>query len=140
MLHAAVAMALEVARRQGAVSGLQAWQSLIWELDELRQGGDSLEDAVSVLTVHRAKGLEFDHVFLAGLQGDTFPNLKFTEHDPVAMEAERRLFYVGITRARHALVLSSHGMSPSPDEETPKQEGFIGEIPTHLVEVIDVTA
>ena len=78
------------------------------------------EDAVNVLTVHKAKGLEFDTVFLTGLVEDRFPGRERRERVPVPdgvlkeslpgrenhLQEERRLFYVGMTRARRALYLT----------------------------------
>jgi len=61
-------------------------------------------DAVQVMTLHRAKGLEFDHVLLAGLEEGVWPNWLAEQHG--GMAEERRLFYVGLTRARLSLRLS----------------------------------
>jgi len=61
-------------------------------------------DAVQVMTLHRAKGLEFDHVLLAGLEEGVWPNWQAEQNG--GMAEERRLFYVGLTRARLSLRLS----------------------------------
>ena len=66
------------------------------------------EDAVKLMTVHAAKGLEFDHVFIAGMEQDLFPFKRMDEGEMSLSqeEEERRLFYVAITRARKKVYLS----------------------------------
>ena len=92
-------LVLRLAREQNTLV------DLIDTIDELRAlGSDDLSDAVTICTVHRAKGLEFDHVFLIGVQDDIFPNLKVTAD----LDEETRLFYVAITRAKRHLTLSNH--------------------------------
>lgn len=66
----------------------------------------NLQDAVSVMTVHAAKGLEFDLVFVPGLEDGLFPSGKSID-ERNGLEEERRLMYVAITRAKKQLVLSS---------------------------------
>ncbi len=68
---------------------------------------DASEDAIPVITVHQAKGLEFDHVVVAGLRKGEFPIYRKVEKAGEA-EEERRLFYVAITRARQSLLLTGH--------------------------------
>ena len=62
-------------------------------------------DAVTMMTLHTAKGLEFPVVFIAGLENGLFP-LSRSFDDPALLEEERRLFYVGITRAERKLYLT----------------------------------
>ncbi|MGO4775930.1 3'-5' exonuclease, partial [Lysobacter sp. 2RAB21] len=91
------------------------------------------EDGVQLMTLHSAKGLEFPLVFLGGLEEGLFPSARSTEESG-RLEEERRLAYVGITRAREKLVLSYaetrriHGMDMF---GTPSR--FLREIPTSLL-------
>jgi DNA helicase-2/ATP-dependent DNA helicase PcrA len=62
-------------------------------------------DAVTLITLHAAKGLEFDVVFISGLEEGVFPHSRALD-DPKQMEEERRLAYVGLTRAKHRLYLT----------------------------------
>ena len=62
-------------------------------------------DAVTLITMHAAKGLEFDVVFIAGMEEGVFPHSRALD-DPRQMQEERRLAYVGLTRARHRLYLT----------------------------------
>ncbi len=63
-------------------------------------------EAVKLMTIHMSKGLEFDFVIIVGLEEELFPNIKNTETENITdLEEERRLFYVGMTRARKKLTL-----------------------------------
>ncbi len=66
---------------------------------------DSTADAVVLMTLHSAKGLEFPYVFLCGMEEGIFPSMR-SASDPEAMEEERRLAYVGITRAKRKLYIT----------------------------------
>ena len=88
----------------GRLTGLDRFlqqAALFSELD--RHDPDA--DLVTLMTVHNAKGLEFPCVFITGLEDGLFP-LSHSLYDPAALEEERRLFYVGITRAGERLSLS----------------------------------
>lgn len=75
--------------------------SLASSLDNLEEG----QQAVSLMTLHSSKGLEFPVVFMVGMEQGLFPNIR-TLDDPLSLEEERRLCYVGITRAQDQLFLS----------------------------------
>jgi DNA helicase-2/ATP-dependent DNA helicase PcrA len=94
------------------------------------------EDAgvVTLMTLHTAKGLEFDTVFLTGLEDGVFPHQRAL-NDPAELEEERRLAYVGITRARKRLYLSRAMVRASwgaPQANPPSR--FLNEIPERLVD------
>ncbi|MBR6005514.1 MAG: UvrD-helicase domain-containing protein [Clostridia bacterium] len=96
-------------------------------------------NAVTLMTVHSAKGLEFTEVFIAGMEEDIFPSsLSMYEHEEI--EEERRLAYVGITRAKKKLYLTrakSRMMFGSTKFNPPSR--FIEEIPDELFEIKDMT-
>ena len=78
------------------------WVTLRTDLDTTMDGNQ----CVTLMTVHAAKGLEFDVVFVAGMEEGLFPHSN-SMYDPVAVEEERRLAYVAITRARKRLYLTT---------------------------------
>ena len=94
------------------------------------------EDAVQLMTLHSAKGLEFDLVFLVGMEEGLFPH-KMSMDDLAGLEEERRLAYVGITRAKHKLYLchaESRRMHGEINLARPSR--FVREIPKSLIEEV----
>ena len=87
--------------QDAALESFLATASLSSDLDDMQEGGTRL----SLMTLHAAKGLEFPVVFLVGLEQGLLPHSR-TLNDPVAVEEERRLCYVGITRAQERLYLT----------------------------------
>ncbi|KUJ83135.1 DNA helicase II [Microbulbifer flavimaris] len=102
-------------------------------LDAGEGQADEFEDAVQLMTLHSAKGLEFPLVFLAGVEENLFPH-KMSAQEPGRMEEERRLCYVGITRAMMKLYITyaeNRRLFGTETYNSPSR--FIGEIPPELV-------
>ncbi len=106
--------------------------SLISEVDVLADA----EELVTLMTLHNAKGLEYPVVFLTGMEEGVFPHVRSID-DPDQLEEERRLAYVGITRAQNVLYLT-HAWARSLWGGTNYNPAsrFIGEIPDALIEVL----
>ena len=91
------------------------------------------EDSVQLMTLHSAKGLEFRNVFLVGLEEGLFPHQRCSD-DATQLEEERRLCYVGLTRAKEKLIITHaetrrlHGT-----EHRPQPSRFIAEMPAELI-------
>jgi len=84
--------------------GLAAFLEQVALVSDLEQEGEQKKSSVTLMTLHSAKGLEFPVVFMIGMEERLFPHLRALE-DPVQMEEERRLCYVGMTRAKERLFL-----------------------------------
>ncbi len=103
--------------------------SLFTDLDTYAE----IEDKITLMTLHSAKGLEYDIVFLVGLEEGLFP-LGRAVAEPMELEEERRLFYVGATRAKNKLYLSSATTRHRFGEVESIPSRFIKEIPESLME------
>ena len=102
---------------------------------------DSLshDEAISLMTIHNSKGLEFDLSFLVGLEEDLFPHIN-SRNDEASVEEERRLCYVAVTRAKKHLYLthcSSRFLWGMKKSQYPSR--FLKEIPASLLEKINST-
>ncbi|HEV7148443.1 MAG TPA: 3'-5' exonuclease, partial [Pedococcus sp.] len=109
--------------------------SLVADADEIPDSEEAEAlGVVTLMTLHTAKGLEFPVVFLTGLEDGTFPHLRALG-DPKELEEERRLAYVGITRARERLHLSRAAVRSAwgAPQYNPASR-FLDEIPSHLVQ------
>ncbi len=107
--------------------------SLVADTDAGAEEDDG-QGVVTLMTLHSAKGLEFPVVFLTGLEDGTFPHMR-SLNDPDELEEERRLAYVGITRAQQRLHLSRATVRSaygSPQYNPPSR--FLGELPEHLLQ------
>ncbi len=116
----------------GPANGLAGYLQHVALLTSQDTEGDG--PAVRMMTVHAAKGLEFDHVFVAGLEEGVFPSMR-TADDPEGLEEERRLMYVALTRARVTLMLSSaRERLVNGSLESMRASRFLKELPKDLVE------
>ena len=121
----------EAEDEKSTLSGFLEQVALVADIDSL----DEETDYVVMMTLHSAKGLEFPHVYLAGLEDGIFPSyMTITADDPAELEEERRLCYVGITRAKENLTLTCarrrmvHG-----ETQYNKMSRFLKEIPLSLL-------
>ncbi|MCB7305402.1 DNA helicase PcrA [Bariatricus massiliensis] len=117
----------EEAGEQPTLSGFLEEVALVADIDSL----DENTDYVVLMTLHSAKGLEFPHVYLAGLEDGLFPSyMSITADDPDEVEEERRLCYVGITRAREDLTLTcARRRMVRGETQYNKMSRFLKEIP-----------
>jgi DNA helicase-2/ATP-dependent DNA helicase PcrA len=103
--------------------------ALVSDVDNL----DEQVDAPTLLTLHAAKGLEFPVVFIIGLEEDLFPHSRSMD-DPEQMEEERRLCYVGVTRAKERLyLLHTFRRTLYGESKVCQPSRFLHDIPSHLV-------
>jgi superfamily I DNA/RNA helicase len=123
------------------VSSADRLQTFLEEitLDTEREEEDEAGDAVTLITMHSCKGLEFPHVFVVGMEDGLLPHARSCEDG--TLDEERRLFYVAITRAMHTLSIShcrsrkKYGLAT---EQRPSP--FLLDLPEDLVEHADEKA
>ena len=125
------AAAFDEETENGGLSGFLEEVALIADIDSL----DEDSDYVVLMTMHSAKGLEFKNVYLAGMEDGLFPSyMTITSDDPTEIEEERRLCYVGITRAKERLTLTSARMRMVRGEtQYNRVSRFVKEIPESLL-------
>ena len=118
---------------EASLSGFLEEIALIADIDTVDPG----QDYVLLMTLHSAKGLEFPNVYLAGMEDGIFPgSMSVFSADPSDMEEERRLCYVGITRAMKELTLTSARQRMIRGEtQYNRVSRFVREIPRELVEL-----
>ncbi|MEJ3743798.1 DNA helicase PcrA [Actinomycetes bacterium KLBMP 9797] len=115
------------------VAGFLEQVALVADADQIPSDDPDHQGVVTLMTLHTAKGLEFPVVFLTGLEDGVFPHLR-SLGDNRELEEERRLAYVGITRARQRLYISravTRGAWGQPQYNPPSR--FVEELPTELV-------
>jgi DNA helicase-2/ATP-dependent DNA helicase PcrA len=128
-----VAAEFEQRSPDGSLAEFLEQVSLVSEQDEY----DEESGSVTLMTLHNAKGLEFPVVFIIGLEDGVFPHYR-SMGDPAHLEEERRLMYVGVTRARERLYMTyawSRTLFGSTSYSPPSR--FLGEIPTDLVRALE---
>ena len=128
-----VAAEFEQRSPEGSLAEFLEQVSLVSEQDEY----DEESGSVTLMTLHNAKGLEFPVVFIIGLEDGVFPHYR-SMGDPAHLEEERRLMYVGVTRARERLYMTyawSRTLFGSTSYSPPSR--FLGEIPTELVRALE---
>lgn len=133
-LHELISVAQEFAasEEENNLENFLAHVALVSDIDDTELG----EDAITLMTLHSSKGLEFPVVFLVGMEEGLFPHAR-TLMDETEIEEERRLCYVGITRAKEKLFLSSTKMRTIyGNTVTYPPSRFLQEIPAHLVKTI----
>ena len=140
------------------VENIQEFFGVLKEFEERQNGGggalpqfldlisletnvDSLDETAGVLslmTIHTAKGLEFDHVFIVGMEEDIFPHINVVNSGSREIEEERRLCYVAMTRARKQLMLSYAQMRRLYGNRMYNLPSrFLNEVPPHLVQAVN---
>lgn len=133
-LHELISVAQEFAasEEENNLENFLAHVALVSDIDDTELG----EDAITLMTLHSSKGLEFPVVFLVGMEEGLFPHAR-TLMDETEIEEERRLCYVGITRAKEKLFLSSTKMRTIyGNTVTYPPSRFLQEIPARLVKTI----
>ncbi|WNB87863.1 DNA helicase PcrA [Glutamicibacter protophormiae] len=126
---ALVADADQIPQQPSTDEGGASAQQIAREVEEARSQG-----VVTLMTLHTAKGLEFPVVFLTGMEHGIFPHQR-SFADPSSMEEERRLAYVGITRARQRLYITrAESRSMWGQSQFNPASPFLDEIPAHLID------
>ena len=117
-----------------SLAGFLESVSLVADVDALGTAGG---DAVTLMTLHSAKGLEFPVVFMTGLEEGVFPHSRSLNSDS-ELEEERRLAYVGMTRAREELhLMHAHRRSMYGTPNFNRRSRFLDDIPSHLVDTLN---
>ena len=124
----------EIREPEASLNGFVDRLSLLSETDEAQGAEDA---GVWLMSLHAAKGLEFPTVFIVGLEEGLFPHMR-SRDDPDALEEERRLCYVGMTRARTRLVLTSAARRRVFGEyQASEPSRFLAEVPADLLDPVE---
>jgi len=129
-----VSREFEEANPDGTLADFLEQVALVADADQIPTGDDEHGGVVTLMTLHTAKGLEFPVVFLTGLEDGVFPHMRSLS-EPKELEEERRLAYVGITRAQQRLYLTramQRSTWGAPSYNPPSR--FLEEVPDSLVD------
>ncbi|MEV6986561.1 DNA helicase PcrA [Sphaerisporangium sp. NPDC051017] len=128
-----VAQEFEEANPEGTLVDFLEQVSLVADADQIPEGEDH-QGVVTLMTLHTAKGLEFPVVFLTGLEDGVFPHMR-SLGEPRELEEERRLAYVGITRAQQRLYVSRAAVRSSWGSPAFNPASrFLAEVPSDLLD------
>ncbi|MBM4764546.1 DNA helicase UvrD [Bacillus sp. B15-48] len=131
-----VTNAFEENSEDKSLTGFLTDLALVADIDKLDDDGQKPNETVTLMTLHSAKGLEFPVVFLIGLEEGVFPHSRSLMEE-AEMEEERRLMYVGVTRAEEELYITNAQMRTLFGRTNMNQESrFIKEIPDELMEYV----
>jgi DNA helicase-2/ATP-dependent DNA helicase PcrA len=136
LVNAASTFAMPTEDEDAGLSPLQSFLSHA-ALEAGETQGEAWDDCVQLMTLHSAKGLEFPLVFMAGMEDGLFPHQRSVQESGGRLEEERRLCYVGMTRAREQLYMSYaelRRMFGSESRSRPSR--FLDEIPGEFIEEI----
>ena len=127
-----VAAEYDATAEDPSLSGFLESVSLVADVDNLTEGGE----AVTLMTLHSAKGLEFPVVFMLGLEEGVFPHSRSMTSD-TEIEEERRLCYVGMTRAREELhLLHAHRRSVYGQPNFARRSRFLDDVPPEILDTL----
>jgi DNA helicase-2/ATP-dependent DNA helicase PcrA len=136
LVNAADAFVLPQEDEEAGMTELQSFLSHA-ALEAGETQGEAWDDCVQLMTLHSAKGLEFPLVFIAGMEDGLFPHQRSVTESGGRLEEERRLCYVGMTRAREQLCLTYaevRRMYGSENHSRPSR--FLNEIPSELIQEV----
>lgn len=129
----------EVAKKTGSISEFVSEYILDPQLDLYAKEGGKVDDCVILSTIHSAKGLEADNVFLVNASSKSYPTPKAILNGEDAIEEERRCLYVALTRAKNKLMVY-RDMQSIHVANSDEQFYFLNEVPLELFEPKDISA
>ena len=123
------------AQEEVSEPSLEEWLQNVSLLTDMDEGEADKKNWVTLMTVHASKGLEFDHIFIVGMEENLFPNV-IALTNPEQLEEERRLFYVALTRAKKSATISfAQSRFKWGTTEFCKPSRFIGDINPKYVDI-----